>query len=271
MWSGISTSRSAIDCRKVDCERREQRPPSSAAAPRKQDERRETDLSAAVLSEKTVALAVAAVGEIALVSLGRQQLRDQPGTTHLRVTSAFSTRTRPWNESEYESIRMSRPLASEARTPVADLRDERETRSALELLSCMQPGWLDAPVGGSVELGHRERGREVLGRLVGGPAGERRRHRRLGGRSRRRALALLGGALSGLSGSAARRAKESERRGKVQGSGISRSAHTLSWNKRPRRLRTYLLRQTLNGRAARQARRTSERGRRGAAKNDISL
>lgn len=41
--------------------------------------------------------------------------------THLSVTSAFSIRRRPWNESEYESMRMSRPLASEARTPVAEL------------------------------------------------------------------------------------------------------------------------------------------------------
>lgn len=38
-------------------------------------------------------------------------------------------RTRPWKESEYESILMSRPFSSEARTPVADLQARSFVRS----------------------------------------------------------------------------------------------------------------------------------------------
>jgi hypothetical protein len=123
MWSGISMSRSAIDCRKVDCRESGRAPGRQQLAFVRGRGESKADLSAAVLSEETVPLAVAAMTEKgALISRESWQLQRQPKQTHLRVTSAFSTRTRPWNESEYESIRMSRPLASEASTPVADLR-----------------------------------------------------------------------------------------------------------------------------------------------------
>ena len=118
--------------------------------------------------------------------------------THLRTTSADSMRTRPWKESEYPSSLTSRPLASEARTPVADLkersrkerRNQRDTpqisfSSSLSFLpfrsasSSFPPplttrvlGLEYSPVGSGSDVRVPHSSVEVLDRVVGGKGGE---------------------------------------------------------------------------------------------------